>query len=427
MKKFFALILAIVVLFGAFITYKNWDARESVIASQTEAAAQTESAAQSEELSAQSEENTAADAAGEEQSETASYSVELDYDKLYALHDPEEVVMQIDGKDITWGDYFYWLYYQSYRITNTLTQMSMYYGMTSTWDDPIDAEGTETISDIAVSNSLEMLKQQLAIDGLAEETGAALTAEEEAEMAEDLEAIYTQAVGEDATEEEKDDFVASMYLTREKFEAINTTKELYEHIFNEKYGENGEKYSDELAKKYLEDNEYIAANHILFMTIDPTIREALDDETIAEKKALAEKTLAELNAIEDEDERIAAFARLKEELDEDTGKEAHPDGYLFTPGTMVTEFEDAAKALDEYAISDIVESSYGYHIIMRLPLDPDMPIEKDTDGNDVTARMLSADAEYDADIQERMDAMNVEYVNGYEPPKLGEFVKQDEE
>ena len=46
-----------------------------------------------------------------------------------------------------------------------------------------------------------------------------------------------------------------------------------------------------------------------------------------------------------------------------------PDGYTFGDGQMVQEFEDGTRALEEYALSDIVESSYGYHIILRKPLD----------------------------------------------------------
>lgn len=43
------------------------------------------------------------------------------------------------------------------------------------------------------------------------------------------------------------------------------------------------------------------------------------------------------------------------------------NGYYFTYGEMNKAYEQAAFALEEYAVSDVVETDEGYYIIMRLP------------------------------------------------------------
>ena len=159
------------------------------------------------------------------------------------------------------------------------------------------------------------------------------------------------------------------------------------------------------------------------MTIDPSPRESLTDEEIAEKKMEAEKIADELSAIKDPDELAKRFAELKDEYCEDTGKTADPDGYVFTEGTMVSEFEDTVKSLKAGEVSGVVESSYGYHIIMRLADDADRTVSYSNDGSTAySARYLAASSKYSAEVESYVEALDVKYADGFEV-NITDFVK----
>ena len=168
----------------------------------------------------------------------------------------------------------------------------------------------------------------------------------------------------------------------------------------------------------------MSALHILFLNTNSETGETLDEETLAAKKAELEALMEELRAIEDPEARVEAFKEKMNELSEDPGKETYPDGYTFKPGAMVAEFEDGARALEDYEISDVVETSYGYHIIMRLPLDPDRVVEfNSSTGDPRTARMLAANQEYGDRLQELADGLSFEWLPGFEDPILTDYLK----
>lgn len=114
---------------------------------------------------------------------------------------------------------------------------------------------------------------------------------------------------------------------------------------------------------YIEANSIYRAKHILLLTKDMTTNQPLDEAVIAEKKATADDLLAQLRA---SSAPLELFDQLMNEYSEDTGLATNPDGYTTQPGAMVSEFEDTALALEVGEISDVVESVYGYHIILRL-------------------------------------------------------------
>ncbi|MBR4393025.1 MAG: hypothetical protein IKT07_03270, partial [Oscillospiraceae bacterium] len=130
----------------------------------------------------------------------------LDYETMYAAHDPNEIVAEINGGDETWSGYFYALYSQCGQIENYFNMMTMYYGYAMDWLDPVDDEGT-TYADAALENAELVLVQTAAIEGFAEKNGITLTEEDEAAIEEQKQTDYASALGEGATAEEFDDYI----------------------------------------------------------------------------------------------------------------------------------------------------------------------------------------------------------------------------
>lgn len=122
------------------------------------------------------------------------------------------------------------------------------------------------------------------------------------------------------------------------------------------------KISDEEMKKYYEEHkkdyykDEVKASHILVSTQDKNGK-PLSDEKKKEAKKKAEDLLKRAKSGEE-------FSELAKENSDDPGSAAQGGdlGY-FSKGMMVPEFEKAAFNLKPGEISDIVESSFGYHII----------------------------------------------------------------
>lgn len=97
---------------------------------------------------------------------------------------------------------------------------------------------------------------------------------------------------------------------------------------------------------YINDNDLLCAKHIL----------CTDKDT-------AQAVLDGLEAVPTLDQ----FNALLQVFGTDPGMESNPNGYLFTAGEMVSEFENGVRglAIGSYS-TEPVQSSYGYHIIWRL-------------------------------------------------------------
>lgn len=348
---------------------------------------------------------------------------EIDLEKLYATHSPDEVVMTVDGVGVTWGEYFYLVYANVQQMMNYFNTMAMYYGIAANWSDPM-GEGSEYTYASYVPKSIEnSLISQMAIKGNAKKNNVELSQENLDAIAAQLQSDIVYMCGEGATEEDFNKYLENMFLPRAVYDNINKINYLYQQAFEEKFGLSSELVSDEDAENYLKENGYMAADHILLATIDLSTRQTLEESVVNEKKAQAEDIVAQLSEIKDKDELLKKFKELKDQYTEDTGAAYYPDGYIFTTGKMVPEFEETAKTLTEYELSGIVETSYGYHIMLGMPLDPDGVIEITEQGTEMTARKMYANNEYAKELDAYASNIKVEYVDGFELPALTDYIK----
>ena len=201
------------------------------------------------------------------------------------------------------------------------------------------------------------VKLYAAIENMAKEYGVEMTDEDKASLEENRAAAIEELGGE----EEFQAYLEELGISEDSFNRLSSASYLVEGLTDLVLEEGSPLY---LAPE--DYNQYaIYADHILLSTQDTTTGEALSEEEIEAKRATAEDLLAQLQEAEDVE---ALFSQLADEYSEDPGRDSYPNGYIYAPGTMVTEFEDAAASLNPGEISGIVESTYGYHIILRKDL-----------------------------------------------------------
>lgn len=236
----------------------------------------------------------------------------------------DKVVLTANGEDVIHDTYRY--FYKNYKA-----------------DDP-------TLSDDQLYQMVtKAIASDMAVTLLAQEYEVELTEEE-------LVAVDDYVLSEIENRGERGYFVwlSKNNLTGDLFRHLYTQNlletKLRQHMMNEAY--DIIKSDDASFEADLEKN-FMAAKQILIRN---------DEGDSAESnKALAEQLLEKLTAGED-------FDTLMEQHSEDEG--ADPVyGRYFTYGQTIEEFENAVKELETGEMSGVVESSVGYHIILRCQLD----------------------------------------------------------
>lgn len=268
-------------------------------------------------------------------------------------------ILSVNGKKINAQYFLYWLgnsidYIEAYTLADNIDWSQEYEG--------------RTMEDYLIDDAVQAITQYQVILDKAKEYGYKLEPADEEELANTREYYVDYFGGEEAYQRQ----LASEGLDEELFAKLNTVPILYRKIYAAFLSADGPFVpSDEEFSRFLSDNGYIRAKHILLSTQDDE-GNPLSDVERSRKYQEAKDILFQLNFATDLEE---TFDTLMQERSEDNGLTVYPGGYTFRRGEMVAPFEDTAYSMEPGQLSEIVESDFGYHIILREPLD--MELAKD--------------------------------------------------
>ncbi len=273
-------------------------------------------------------------------------------------------IMTIDGVDVEAERYLFWL------VNSIETQK--YYGYAlETDEDWIQQVGGVTIRDAIKMDALDTLILFQVVETNAKANGVELTQKQADEMDAKIQESIDQAGGEEYFQNQLD----GMCIGRDNFMAMNQVQYLDQGLYEKLEAEGKLDVTAEDVDSFIEDNGLYGAKHILLSTrrsnADGSGYEDFSDEEKAQVLEKANDLRRQLKEAGDSEE---LFDQLMNEYSEDSrnddGTLAAPDGYTMAyAGQMVPQFEEGALALEVGQISEPIQTDYGYHIILRIPVD----------------------------------------------------------
>ena len=216
-----------------------------------------------------------------------------------------------------------------------------------------EVEGGKTFKEEFDNEILNVMISQEIVNQQAEKENITVTDEEIAnEMSSYMQMIenvdeYNKFMEENGIDEEflKNHFRQTLIFDKYRNKIMSET-EITENDLRDYYNTHIDEYK----------KEEIKASHILITTLND-MGEPLSEEETAKKESEAQDILARIKQGED-------FEALAKEYSDDKASASNGGdlGY-FAKGVMVPEFEEAAFKLEKGQVSDVVKSSFGYHII----------------------------------------------------------------
>ena len=329
----------------------------------------------------------------------------IDFDSALAAFAPDTVMITADTFSVTWADMFVFLF----RPIASLTQT---YETGIDWSEEID--NNTTLADFILEYVTEEALSFLVLEYGAKSLNITLSDEDVDKLSEDIDNLIEMYGSKEELESSLRE--NGGFYNFEVFERLLKIEYTVGIIMTELYGDNSESFSDEDIIDFALRNDYMMAKHILILSTE-------DDNDTALSKI--EDLLSQLHTQINDDDFFDIFDAMMHEHSEDSGGLlSSPNGYLFQPSDMVAPFSEACAALEIGHLSDIVETTYGYHIILRLPLDYDaVPIGIAGAGQSLTLRQLAAYDDFEKVSQKWRDSLNIVFTPEYHSIDLATIFK----
>ncbi len=260
------------------------------------------------------------------------------------------------------------------------------------------SDESKMIYDLIKESVVSVLQQEIAFSKVAEDNGIVLTEEDEAAIQTNLDSYIEQIGGQSAYDEIlKEASISSNFYNNQLFISTLSSK-IYTYFENPDNGKIGTTEDIKAAAS----EEYVLVKHVL---VDETSLETAVDKEGNPYEDL--ETLAK--DISDRAKEGEDFDALIEEYNQDPGMESNPDGYFFTYGTMVEEFETEAYSMSVGDVSDPVATDYGYHILNKLEItDEVIETNLETLNNSYVVGIIEAELEL------AMEGLEVVYSSQYD-------------
>lgn len=262
----------------------------------------------------------------------------------------------VNGAPVSMEDYLYWMCYVLDNISYSAGGADKIQ-----WDEEQDGL---TFLNYVKESARDMAKLYQVVAEQAAANGVTLSEQDQATFESQVAATIAQSGGAEGYVRALQEVCRSDEGLRRMFSTSYLFAALQEKLFP------AEEPTDEALTAWCDEQGKMQVKHILIKTVDDQGQDLAEEEQAA-AKAKADGLLEQLRAAGDVE---TLFDQLMNENSEDgrdpnTGALYAPDGYFFGAGEMVQEFEAASKALAVGEFSDPVKTSYGYHIILRLPVD----------------------------------------------------------